>query len=311
MNILVTGAAGLLGRRLVAELVRQGHTVRAGVRRLTALPEWPAVVQPVACDVGDADQLRAACAGVDAVMHLAFDMGGPAAAQLETALAGTRHLIAALPAGARLILASSFSVYDWDRIGDQLDESSPLLDARSMLAHDGYAGAKLQQEALARRLCAARGVALTVLRPAMIWHDAREPLSCVGPHFAGLDLVIGPRRPLRLTHVDNCAAAFVAALDPRCAGHTYNIEDAYPLSAWAYAGLARRWRLPVPYALAALLLGGAGMLLKPVLGARLPGLLVPQRLHARFHPARAGHAALSAQLGWQPRPLSAVCAGIF
>lgn len=311
MLILVTGAAGLLGRRVVAELAVQGHAVRAGVRKPAPAAEraawgWPDSVVQQPCDLADSAQLAFACAGVDAVIHLAFDMRAPAATQSETALAGTSRLVAAMAPGTRLLLASSFSVYDWDRVGAELDEGSPLLDDDTARAHDSYAGAKLRQEALARTLCAARGIGLTVLRPALIWSRRAEHLSAVGQAAGPLVLVVAPRRRLRLTHVDNCAAAFVAALDPRALGQTFNIDDGYPLSAWEHAGHGHRVRVALPYRAVAVLAGAAALVLKPLLGARLPGLLVPQRLRARFHPAVAGHAKLTATLGWRPLALAAL-----
>lgn len=309
MNVLVTGATGLLGRQVVAELLRQGHHVRAGVRRPVS-PEacladgWTGVEQ-VLCDVSAEAGLAVACAGVDAVIHLAADMRGSDDEKIETAVGGTRRLLAAMTAPyPRFLLASSFSVYDWDRVGAQLSEQSPLLDATTMLQHEAYARAKVMQEMTARDICAARGIALTVLRPALIWSDVSENFSCVGPRAGPLALVVAPGRTLRLTHVRNCAAAFVAALGQGARGGTFNIDDGFAVSAWGFATRAGgRWRLPLPYPVMAGLTGLAAVLLRPVLGGRrMPGLLIAQRLRARFHPARAGHAALHAATGWTPWP---------
>lgn len=304
LTVLVTGANGFLGRAVVAELLAQGHAVRAGVRDAAA-GAWPASVQPVLCDVASGAGLAAACDGIDAVIHLAAAMGGSAAEQESVAVEGSARLIEAMaahPAPPRLLLASSFAVYDWDRVGATLDESSPLLDPDKLDGQDAYTRAKLLQEALVRRLCARHGIGLVVLRPALIWSETRRDLSCLGPGAAGARLVVAPGRALRLTHVRNCASAFVAALDPRALGHTFNIDDASGVQAWSFAADSGvRWRLPVPLALLAAVAALGGAVLRPLVGAaRLPGLLVPARLRTRFHGARAGHAALAAQLGWQP-----------
>lgn len=207
-------------------------------------------------------------------------------------------------APGRLLLASSFAVYDWRRVGAELDENSALLVDDGSPGMDPYARAKLRQEQLARALCAESGIGLTVLRPALIWSDQRRDLSCLGPGNSRLRLVLDPGRPLRLTHVDSCASAFAAALDPRAVGHTFNIDDASGVTAWDYAAASGvRLRVPLSLKLATPLAALAGALLTPLVGAaRLPGLLVPARLAARFHAARAGHAALHRLLGWQAPP---------
>lgn len=66
MEVLVAGATGALGREVVGELARRGHTVRALVRdpaRAAGLP----VAQVVVGDARSAGSLRGACDGVDAV----------------------------------------------------------------------------------------------------------------------------------------------------------------------------------------------------------------------------------------------------
>jgi uronate dehydrogenase len=67
MRVLVTGAAGTIGRVVTAGLTARGHTV-VGVDRTPA--EAPGQADLVA-DVLDAHAMRAAVAGVDGVVHLA------------------------------------------------------------------------------------------------------------------------------------------------------------------------------------------------------------------------------------------------
>src|SRR5580765_7312114 len=67
-NVLVTGSAGTVGRPLCDELRRRGHVVRAFDRAPT-----PDVADAPVGDVADAEAVRAAMRGIDAVVHLAAE----------------------------------------------------------------------------------------------------------------------------------------------------------------------------------------------------------------------------------------------
>ena len=57
----------------------------------------------------------------------------------------------------RLVLASSFSVYDWSAIHGELDEQSPVEAGKDLYARDGYSIAKSWQERIVRRAAATHG----------------------------------------------------------------------------------------------------------------------------------------------------------
>ena len=74
MRILVTGASGFVGSRLVAALDGEGHEVRA----MTRHPErYEGAGSPVAGDVGDERSLRAALAGCDVAYYLVHSLDDP------------------------------------------------------------------------------------------------------------------------------------------------------------------------------------------------------------------------------------------
>ena len=178
MKVLVTGANGFLGRHVVASLLGRGHQVRALVRpaaRLEALG-WPAEVEVVRADLRSSRELEPAFDGVDVLVHLAATMSGGDELQFAGTVVGTERLLAAMAATPcrRVVLASSFSVYDWSAIRGTLDETSPLEPAPELYERDGYSIAKSWQERVTRRLAG----------PARL-----------GPHRAapGLHLGAGPR----------------------------------------------------------------------------------------------------------------------
>ena len=74
LTVLVTGATGFIGRRLVPELVERGMTVRAMTRRPEA---YDGPGEPVGGDVNDADSLTDALKGVDVAIYLVHSLDDP------------------------------------------------------------------------------------------------------------------------------------------------------------------------------------------------------------------------------------------
>ncbi|PSQ98749.1 MAG: DUF2867 domain-containing protein, partial [Bacteroidetes bacterium SW_11_64_17] len=76
-TVLVTGATGYVGGRLVPCLLREGYTVRCFVRsadRLRAKP-WSDEVEVAVGDALEADTVPPAMEGVDAVYYLIHSLG--------------------------------------------------------------------------------------------------------------------------------------------------------------------------------------------------------------------------------------------
>ncbi|MGD3261563.1 SDR family NAD(P)-dependent oxidoreductase, partial [Xanthomonas citri pv. citri] len=73
MHVLVTGATGYIGGRLVPRLLEAGHTVRVFARTPRKLQDvpWHDDVEIAEGDLSDARAVRAALEGIDAVYYLA------------------------------------------------------------------------------------------------------------------------------------------------------------------------------------------------------------------------------------------------
>ena len=116
VRVLITGASGLVGGRLIGHLLDAGGvTVRAASRVSRA---WPVNVEGVVTDAADVATLNAACADVDAVVNLSSMPERLAAEDPQRALrdntGGTLAIVtAAARAGVRrFVQLSTFKVYD-------------------------------------------------------------------------------------------------------------------------------------------------------------------------------------------------------
>jgi nucleoside-diphosphate-sugar epimerase len=117
------------------------------------------------------DKLETAFDGVDVLVHLAASMRGPTDEIIRNTVEGSRRLLEAMARTTtrRIVLACSFSVYDWSKLGQSVSEDDETLDPSTMQDCDGYAQAKTMQERLTRDLARQHHWTLTVLRPAVIW----------------------------------------------------------------------------------------------------------------------------------------------
>ena len=129
MHILITGAAGMIGRKLTTRLVDDGVLNGKPIGKLTlidiATPQKPdkfsGEVETCAADIADAAAARAAVAGrPDAIFHLAAVVSGEAELDFEKGmhvnLDGSRALLEAIRATGdgyrpRLVFTSSIAVF--------------------------------------------------------------------------------------------------------------------------------------------------------------------------------------------------------
>jgi UDP-glucose 4-epimerase len=206
----------------------------------------------------------------------------------------------------RLVLCSTFSVYDYSSTHRTLDENSPLHQVPDVYSRDGYTIAKWWQERVTRRFAEKHGRDLTVLRPGFIWGRDHGYLAALGQQVGRHHLVIGPRTRIPMTHVENCADVFaVAAVDPRARGQTLNVVDGPGERIWSYLSDHMRgsgqsgWRLPIPYrpAIWMVRLAFATIFRR---ATKVPSILIPRRLESRLKPLRFENRKLRETLGWTP-----------
>jgi nucleoside-diphosphate-sugar epimerase len=227
-TILVTGATGFVGGRLLEELLRRGEPVSALVRnqgQAAALESRG--VKVFVGDLCQPDSLAAPLRDVRMVYHCAAAVG-PSKSRAEiyaTNRDGVRHLLKAArrAAAPRIVLLSSINV-----LGTRnLDPASE--DISYAKSHDPAADVKIEAEQIALEYYRRHGLAVTILRPGFIYgpgdnHNVpRLARSIQQGRFAYL----GSRAHIiPIVHVsDVVRAMLLAAETPGANGRIYHITD--------------------------------------------------------------------------------------
>jgi len=236
MRVLVTGATGFLGKRLVSSLVRDGLHVRCLVRGASdvesllqfAGKENAHLIEIIPGDLMDEATLQQSLQDCEVVYHCAAGMDGAAATIFLNTVVPTRKLVqvAQTAKTPRFVLISSLGVYGagvLPKLGI-LDENCPV-DPKPQL-RDSYTFSKVVQEEIAWEAHRQQGLAVVVLRPGVIIGPGRGALSNrIGLKVGPCQLRFG-NRVLPYTYVNNCADAVKqAGLATNVVGQAFNILD--------------------------------------------------------------------------------------
>lgn len=225
MTILVTGATGLVGTRLVPRLTAAGHGVRALVRTGKPAPDG---VERVEGDLLEPASLAEAVTGVTAIVHLAAVLRTPDADLIRRSnLDATRNLIAATrehAPDARFLMASTGRVY-----GAGLHR--PAREDDPANAVEPYPASKVRAERELRE----SGLTWGILRLAFVYGDGDGHLQAVPGVLTGWKW--HPAQALSTIHHRDVAVAVLLGLTGAFDGHTVNITDDAPTTALEIANL--------------------------------------------------------------------------
>lgn len=168
MRVLVTGASGFVGAHSAQALQADGHELRLLVRdraKLDRVAVATGVVPDdvVLGDITDADAVRRALAGCDAVLHTAGAVSLSRRDAAETLRVNASGACAVLVTAAEAGLGPLVHVSSTSAL--QVDPTRPLAADADLTRAGGYAGAKAAAEQVARDLQAA-GAPVHVTYPA-------------------------------------------------------------------------------------------------------------------------------------------------
>ena len=273
--ILVTGASGFIGSRVVRRLLERGRPVRCLVRAgsRTDRLEGLAIEQAVG-DVRDRQAVHEALEGCGAVIHLA---GLSAWSQIDSPLmfpvvvGGTRHVLEGARAHGvgRVVYVSSVAALGPSRRPVPRDETAPFEERDS--AGMTYALAKRAAEDLCMQ-AAQEELEVVIVSPAEVYGSGDRDLITAG-NLLGLlksSPIVVCSGGTALVHVDDVAEGIVRALDRGSSGERYLLAggnlhhyelarlliEIAGLRSWIItvpaavlrraAAFAARWRLPFP-----------------------------------------------------------------
>jgi nucleoside-diphosphate-sugar epimerase len=212
-TLLLTGATGLVGTRILPRLVDAGFDTRALVRKAIDLPAGATEVRG---DLADSASLMGAVEGVDTVVHLAaLFRTEDEAAIWRSNLDGTRNLIEAVQAKApraRFIMASTSNVY-------AADGSRPSREDDPATATAAYPASKIAAEQLLRD----SGLNWAILRLPFVYGDDDGHLASIpvlAPRFG-----LHPAHTFSVAHHRDIAVAVRLALTGAMDGRVVNVTD--------------------------------------------------------------------------------------
>jgi nucleoside-diphosphate-sugar epimerase len=319
-KILVTGASGFIGHRVVAALLDLGfQNLRCLIRPSSKMGGLQGVldsrnagssVEVVAGNLMSTQDCAAIADGVKLVFHLAAGKGEKSFADaFANSVVTTRNLLDALVAQGgvkRFVNMSSFAVYrNYENPkGRLLDETAPV-EERPASRGNAYCFAKAEQDKLVIDYNKRFGIPYVIVRPGWVYGPGAAGLhGRVGVGTFGIFLHFGGGNRVPLSYVDNTAEAFVlAGLTEGVDGEVFNVvDDDLPTSRTflrRYKKTVKKFAsIPVPHSVSYLLCVAWERYFNWSKG-QLPAAYNRKMWHANWKKTRYSNAKLKSRLGWR------------
>lgn len=234
-RVLITGATGFVGSRLLDRLQADGYSVTAAVRQSAGELEVPVFRMG---DLTEDQDWSSALVGLDVIVHCAARVhvmseaaADPLAAFREVNVAGTLNLArqAAAAGVRRFIFLSSIKVN-----GEWTEHRRPFTHNDRPAPADPYAVSKAEAEAGLQELARQTGMELVIIRPVLVYGPGvkgnfQRMMAWVE---RGGVLPLGAVDNRRsLVALDNLVDLIVTCIDhPAAAGQIFLVSDGEDLS---------------------------------------------------------------------------------
>ncbi len=313
--VLVTGAAGFIGSRLVDALLRLGFSdVRCFLRPSSDLGRiaggvGSGKVKVITGNLLSRPDCERAAAGVKVIYHLAAGTGTKSFADAYlNSVVTTRNLLeAAVNAKVRRFVSlSSFSVYT-NLNGNRLVDENSAIEKSPESRSDAYCYAKVKQDAIVEEYGKTRGLSYVLIRPGVVYGPGKAAITGrVGIAPFGVFFHLGGGNQIPFTYVDNCADAIaLAGLAPGLEGEVFNVvDDDLPTSRdflRQYRKQVLKFRaIHIPHWASYFLCWFWEMMANGSKG-QLPAVYTRREWAAYWKRCTYSNTKLKTRLGWQPR----------
>jgi 2-alkyl-3-oxoalkanoate reductase len=217
MRVLIAGASGVLGRRLIRQLVARGHFVVGQVRSARAESVVRAAGgEPRHADLFDAESLAKAADGCDTIIHAATaiptkrkSVSSDWAMNDRIRRKGTRCLTeAAAKIGAKTYLQQSVVWVARPKDDSAFDEDSPAVP-------DPAIQSAIDAEAIASEAGATDGFTVAILRGGFFYdsESAHTRMLADGLRKRQMPIIGSGDAAWAMIHTDDAASAFVAVAE--------------------------------------------------------------------------------------------------
>lgn len=230
-NVLVTGARGFIGKKLVIQLVRDGKKVRVLTRgKQNVFGEISGQIDVWRGDLTKPSTLSGIAEGIHTVYHLAGEIRDPRRFDIVNRQ-GTEHLLKQCQSAKvrRFLYLSSVGVMGAKGESGVLDESD------STKPQNGYEISKCAGEKLTLSVHNPKGMQTMAVRPTIVYGEGRNPnhdsfLSWVRLIKSGRFMQLGEEYISSYIYVgDVVAACLSVAEDTRTGGEAYIVNEPIPL----------------------------------------------------------------------------------
>jgi len=319
--ILITGAAGFMGVRLVERLLERKFTnlrclVRpsgaAGKLEALAARYKHATIEIIRGNLLSKSDCKKLAHEIQVIYHLAAGTNARSFPDaFMNSVISTRNLLdATVEQGTlkRMVNVSSFTVYSNQdgRTGRLLDESGAV-ERDPHVRGDAYCFAKVRQDEIVEEYGRQYGIPYVIVRPGSVYGPGKTQITGrVGLNTFGIFLHLGGGNKIPLTYVDNCVdAILLAGLVKGIDGEIFNIVDDDLPSSRMFLRLYKKHvksfpSIYVPHMFSYLLCAAWENYSKSS-EEQLPLVFTRKRWHVEWKKTTYSNKKAKTLLGWSPR----------